>query len=180
MPPNPYWQEMKSVPSKMLFDQYQKEGWKHAAGQTLRSLHTKQRKTAVLDLWMLYFLAQSRTLPVLGYFDVIYVTHETISEALKELLQSEDIALQVILRFLLELLQQKKLVIESPTLEQQLELREEKAYGTEVDSALLLADIKDCVAFVGEFRCPIPERYYERVIRPDQFSGAVRFLYSPA
>lgn len=55
----------------------------------------------------------------------------------------------------------------SPTLEQQLTVRNPSYNFMEVHSACLLAQELNCPAFVGEFRFEIPEQLRSKVIRPD-------------
>lgn len=55
----------------------------------------------------------------------------------------------------------------SPTLGQQLTVRDPSYNFMEVHSACLLAQELNCPAFVGEFRFEIPEQLRSKVIRPD-------------
>lgn len=61
----------------------------------------------------------------------------------------------------------KNVKLLSPTLEQQLTVRNPSYNFMEVHSACLLAQELNCPAFVGEFRFEIPEQLRSKVIRPD-------------
>ena len=68
------------------------------------------------------------------------------------------------------------IIIQSPTMKDQLVVRSPGVQYMEIHQALLLADILDCPAFVGEFRYPIPDRFKGSIIRPHHFVEMCRYM----
>lgn len=121
-------------------------------------------KAIVVDLWTLYFFVKVQAQEVMSHFKTIYITYDTVSMALQEINQVND---DDIRRVLIHLQREGNVKLLSPTLEQQLTVRNPSYNFMEVHSACLLAQELNCPAFVGEFRFEIPEQLRSKVIRPD-------------
>ena len=102
----------------------------------------------------------------MNYFEKVYITHDTISMALQEINKVND---DDIRGALIHFQRAGNVIIQSPTIKDQLEVRSPGFKYMEIHQALLLAEILDCPAFVGEFRYPIPDRFKDRIIRPNHF-----------
>lgn len=125
---------------------------------------TFEYKAIVVDLWTLYFFVKVQAQEVMSHFKTIYITYDTVSMALQEINQVND---DDIRRVLIHLQREGNVKLLSPTLEQQLTVRNPSYNFMEVHSACLLAQELNCPAFVGEFRFEIPEQLRSKVIRPD-------------
>jgi hypothetical protein len=66
-------------------------------------------------------------------------------------------------------------ILKSPTLDEQLDIRNPNDPYMEIHSALLLAERLDCPIFAGEFRFAIQERFHDRIIRPNSWIEICRF-----
>ena len=156
-----------------LMEKYAQEPWTRPTVDILRQCGAAKRRTVVADLWMIYFLVKSNSLDVLGYFEKVYITHNTVSMALQEINHVNDDAVRGVLAYLL---QAPNIMIQSPTLTEQLEIRDASFSYMEIHSSLLLAESLDCPALVGEFRFPVPNRFRSRVIRPDKISDVKKYM----
>lgn len=168
--PNPHWNDMQHWIAIQMFDMYDKEDWRRDPKDILRECRTAVNKAVVVDLWTLYFFVKTQAPHVMAMFDIIYVTHDTVSAALQEINQVNDIDIRRVLRHL-QIEGNVKLV--SPTLEQQLTVRDASYKFREVHSACLLAKELNCPAFVGEFRYSIPEQLRAKVIRPSSLKDII-------
>lgn len=168
---NPYWVGMGWRDIEKAYKQYEEEEWLHDPREVLKKCDTEHNKTIVVDLWMLFILEMSQKLGCLQVFDVVYVTHSTIAMALLEIvnIRNEDVrsilaAFQIFTSFRFQ----------SPTLEEQLEVRNPDYEFMEVHSACLLAKEMKCPALIGEFRFMIPEVLQANVIRPTGIEAALK------
>lgn len=171
--PDPHWESMQKWGYEELLWKYAQETWVQPADTVLDRFGVSKRKTVVADLWMIYFLVKSKLQRILGCFEKIYITHNTVSMALQEINSVND---ENVRRVLTHLLQEPNIIIKSPTLAEQLETRDPSFSYMEIHSALLLAEILDCPALVGEFRFPIPGRFHARVIRPDKIIDVKQYM----
>ena len=109
----------------------------------------------------------------MAIFDTVYVTHQTISLALQEIYNGND---DDVRRALYHLENESNVKILSPTLNDQLEIREEGFNYEEVHSPCLLAQKLKVPALVSEFRIPIPNRLQSNVIRPTNLGDIVKCI----
>lgn len=165
---NPHWKSMKNHSIVELVNGYNNEAWLRNPQDVFQECVTNVKKSIVVDLWTLYLLLKENLLGAFNQFETIYITHNTVSMALQEMNQVRDDDIRRVL-VLLQIATNIKFV--SPTLEQQLEVRDSSYEFMEIHSACLLAEVMDCPAFVGEFRFPIPERLRSKVIRPTAFDS---------
>lgn len=162
--PNTHWNSMQQWIVAQMFDVYKKEKWLRNPKDILFESCTSENKAIVVDLWTLYFFVKVQAPEVMSHFKTIYITHDTVSMALQEINQVND---DDIRRVLIHLQREGNVKLLSPTLEQQLTVRDPSYNFMEVYSACLLAQELNCPAFVGEFRFEIPEQLRSKVIRPD-------------
>lgn len=169
--PNRHWNSMQQWTSVQMTERYKEETWLRDPKDILLESGTARDRAIVVDLWTLYFLMQVQALEVMARFQTIYITHNTVSMALQEINQVNDDGIRNILAHFQVAGNVKFL---SPTLEQQLEIRDPGFHFMEVHSACLLAQELNCPALVGEFRFPIPEKLRSKVIRP----SSVRMIFT--
>ena len=162
--PNTHWNSMQQWIAAQMFDVYKKEKWLRNPKDILFESCTSENKAIVVDLWTLYFFVKVQAPEVMSHFKTIYITHDTVSMALQEINQVND---DDIRRVLIHLQREGNVKLLSPTLGQQLTVRDPSYNFMEVHSACLLAQELNCPAFVGEFRFEIPEQLRSKVIRPD-------------
>lgn len=162
--PNTHWNSMQQWIASQMFDVYKKEKWLRNPKDILFESCTSENKAIVVDLWTLYFFVKVQAQEVMSHFKTIYITYDTVSMALQEINQVND---DDIRRVLIHLQREGNVKLLSPTLEQQLTVRNPSYNFMEVHSACLLAQELNCPAFVGEFRFEIPEQLRSKVIRPD-------------
>lgn len=168
--PNMHWNSMQKWIAAQMFDVYQKEKWLRNPKDILFESRTSENKAIVVDLWTLYFFVKVQAPEVMSHFKTIYITHDTVSIALQEINQVND---DDIRRVLIHLQREDNVKLLSPTLEQQLTVRDASYNFMEVHSACLLAQELNCPAFVGEFRFEIPEQLRSKVIRPDSLKDVM-------
>ena len=171
--PNRHWKSMQHWIAVQMFDVYQKESWLRNPKQILMESGTAQSKAIVVDLWTLYFFVKAQAPEVMANFKTIYITHDTVSMALQEINQVND---DDIRRVLIHLQIEGNIRLLSPTLEQQLSVRDGSYDFMEIHSACLLAQELNIPAFVGEFRFPIPEKLRSKVIRPNALKNVIEFI----
>ena len=171
--PNPNWNGMKNYQPCDLFDAYKNETWLRNPVDILNECKTSQKKEIVVDLWTIYSLEKSRHPEIMAIFDTVYVTHQTISLALQEIYNGND---DDIRRALYHLENESNVKILSPTLNDQLEIREEGFNYEEVHSACLLAQKLKVPALVSEFRVLIPKKLQSNVIRPTNLGDIVKCI----
>ena len=162
--PNTHWNSIQQWIASQMFDVYKKEKWLRNPKDILFESCTSENKAIVVDLWTLYFFVKVQAQEVMSHFKTIYITYDTVSMALQEINQVND---DDIRRVLIHLQREGNVKLLSPTLEQQLTVRNPSYNFMEVHSACLLAQELNCPAFVGEFRFEIPEQLRSKVIRPD-------------
>ena len=168
--PNRHWNSMQHWIDEKMFDVYTSETWLRDPKKILLECATAKNKAIVVDLWTLYLFVRAETPEVMANFDTIYITHKTVSMALQEINQVND---DDIRRVLVHLQRERNVVLLSPTLEQQLTVRDGSFDFMEIHSACLLAQELNIPAFVGEFRIPIPEKLRSKVIRPSALKDIV-------
>lgn len=160
---NAHWHSMKTYKIEDMVEFYMNESWTRNPEEILAECNTAQKKEIVVDLWTLYLFTKDDLLSVFGSFKTVYVTHNTVSMALQEINQVND---DDIRKLLVPLQTAENVKFLSPTLEQQLEVRDDTYEFMEIHSACLLAQELNCPAFVGENRFKIPEKLRSKVIRP--------------
>lgn len=160
---NPYWNPMSGWRLKDIFRKYVQEKWRKNPIDVLTAYSVNERKAIVVDLWALYIMACQGTIGILGDFSQVYITHRTFSDCLQEAYNKND---QIIRRLLTIFASADNIVWRSPTLEEQLLIRNENETYEEFHSALAVAEAMDCPILLGEHRYQIPERFYSRIIRP--------------
>ena len=168
--PNRHWNSMQHWIDEKMFDVYTSETWLRDPKKILLECATAKNKAIVVDLWTLYLFVRAETPEVMANFDTIYITHNTVFMALQEINQVND---DDIRRVLVHLQRERNVVLLSPTLEQQLTVRDGSFDFMEIHSACLLAQELNIPAFVGEFRIPIPEKLRSKVIRPSALKDIV-------
>lgn len=168
--PNKHWNSMQQWIAKQMFDVYEQETWLRNPKDVLIESRTAKNKAIVVDLWTLYLFIKIQAPEVMALFDVIYVTHDTVSMALQEINQVQD---DDIRRVLIHLQKEGNVRLLSPTIEQQLRVRDNSYQFMEVHSACLLAQELNCPAFVGEFRFSIPQQLRSKVIRPSDLKSII-------
>lgn len=99
-----------------------------------------------------------------------------INEGEKRLQEMNRVNDDDIRRTLINFQRAGNVMLQSPTIKDQLEVRSPGFEYMEIHQALLLAEILDCPAFVGEFRYPIPDRFKDRIIRPNHFIEMYRYM----
>ena len=152
---------------------YTSEAWQKPVKAIMDRCRTGNRKAIVVDLWAIYFLQKIHLPAIMNYFEKVYITHGTISMALQEINRVND---DDIRRALHNFQTAGNIMIQSPMMKDQLVVRSPRVQYMEIHQALLLADILDCPAFVGEFRYPIPDRFKDRIIRPHHFVEMCRYM----
>lgn len=160
---NSHWQGMKNYKIEDMVGFYRNEKWPRDPKTILKECHTDQRKEIVVDLWTLYLFSKGNLLRLFDSFKTIYITHNTVSMALQEINQVRD---DNIKKLLIQLQIASNVKFLSPTLEQQLEVRDGTYDFMEIHSACLIAQKLNCPALVGENRFEIPEKLRKNVIRP--------------
>lgn len=160
---NPHCQAMSRWSPHQIFEIYANEAWLRDPMEILEECGTAHNRAVVADLWTLYILEKCKRPQIMGWFQTIYVTHCTVAAALEELRNVND---DDIRRVLNHLSSEKNVVMLSPTLERQLEVRSPDLEFAEMHRACLLAQEMNCPALVGEFRFPIPENLRAKIIRP--------------
>lgn len=173
--PNPDWKSMQSYNPMFINDFYNNEKNLLPTETILKEYISNSHNIIVVDLWLLYYLNQIGVINYLTLFSKVYVVHNTVSIALQEISAVND---EVVRKILDQLMSAKNVVIKSPTIEQQLTFRQSDSKYMEIHAALILAEILNCPAFVGEFRFPIPKRFYNRIIRPNKLADVVNYLSS--
>lgn len=168
--PNRHWNSMQQWSAVQMFDVYKNETWLRDPEQILLESGTAQNKAIVVDLWTLYFFVKVQAPEVMANFKIIYITHDTVSMALQEINQVND---DDIRRVLIHLQRESNVRLLSPTLEQQLTVRDDSYNFMEIHSACLLAQELNIPAFVGEFRFPIPDKLQSKVIRPNALKDII-------
>ncbi|MDC7286919.1 serine protease [Blautia schinkii] len=171
--PNPHWKAMQSYTSWKQFHANRSEKCVQSVVEVLSKYNYCSRKTIVVDLWGIYAIIKLGFLKIFNHFDKIYVTHYTVSRALYEISNVNDKDIHIIL---FNLRMARNVVLQSPTLEEQLQIRSENRTYTEADSTLLLAETLDCPALVGDFCSHIEQRFCERVIRLEQLEELYKYL----
>jgi hypothetical protein len=168
--PNKHWNSMQKWLSVQMYDIYRTESWLRDPKEILLESATAHNKAIVADLWTLYYFVKAQATEVMANFKTIYITHNTVSMALQEIDNVND---DDIRRVLIYLHIEGNIKILSPTLEQQLTVRDGSYTYTEIHSACLLAQELNIPAFVGEFRIPIPEMLRSKVIRPSSLKDII-------
>lgn len=171
--PDARWNSMQKWTPEQLDDVYTVESWQVPVCSVMDQFGIKKRKAIVVDLWGLYILEIVKVPAIMNWFEKVYVTHDTISMALQEINKVND---DYIRRVLAYIRTANNVIIQSPTLKDQLEVRTPGVEYMEIHQALLLAELLDCPAFVGEFRYPIPERFQSRIIRPNHIAEMCKCL----
>ncbi len=171
---NLHWKSMKSHRMENMIEFYKNETWTRNPIEILTECHTQQKKEIVVDLWTLYLFAKNYLLWIFSSFKTIYVTHNTVSMTLQEINQVRD---DDIKKLLIPLQIATNVKILSPTLEQQLEVRDGTYDFMEIHSACLLAQELNCPALVGENRFEIPEKLRKNVIRPHNIDTLMEFVF---
>lgn len=161
---------MQKCNPAQIFSSYTEEVWQRDPKDILAESETVNNRVIVVDLWALYFFAKAQIPRDMRMFKTIYVTHSTVSMALQEINQANDSVIRSILGYL-EMGNNVKLL--SPTLEQQLTVRDSSFRFKEAYSACLLAQELNCPALIGEFRYPIPENLRSKIIRPNNIKGII-------
>lgn len=161
---NPHWNPMSGWSLKDIFRKYAQEKWRKNSIDVLAAYSVKERKTMAVDLWALYIMACQETIGMLGDFSQVYITHRTFSDCIQEANNTND---PIIRRLLTIFASADNIVWRSPTLEEQLLVRNENEIYEEFYGALAVAEVMDCPILLGEHRYPIPERFHSRIIRPD-------------
>lgn len=160
---NTHWKAMRDYDISDIYAIYHGEEWLYDVFEILKNCNYYMGKSIVVDLWTLYLVMKSCEPELFNVFDTIYITHSTVSMALCEIRQVNDMDIR---RILINLQSVKNVKFISPTLEQQMEIRKYGYCYNEADAACLMAKILNCPAVVGEFRYQIHESLKERVIRP--------------
>ena len=171
--PNAHWDSMQKWSIEQLKNIYASEAWQKPVKAIMDRCRTGNRKAIVVDLWAIYFLQKIHLPAIMNYFEKVYITHGTISMALQEINRVND---DDIRRALRNFQTAGNIIIQSPTMKDQLVVRSPGVQYMEIHQALLLADILDCPAFVGEFRYPIPDRFKGSIIRPHHFVEMCRYM----
>lgn len=171
--PNVRWNSMQKWSIEQLNKIYASEVWQKPVKEIMDRCRTGNRKAIIVDLWAIYFLQKIHLPVIMNYFEKVYITHDTISMALQEINKVND---DDIRRALINFQMAGNIIIQSPTMKDQLVVRAPGFQYMEIHQALLLADILDCPAFVGEFRYPIPDRFKDRIIRPYHFAEMYRYM----
>lgn len=167
---NRHWHSMKTYKIEDMVNFYKNESWTRNPEEILAECNTAQKKEIVVDLWTLYLFTKDNLLNVFDAFKTIYVTHNTVSMALQEINQVSD---DDIRKLLIPLQTAPNVRILSPTLEQQLQVRDDTYEFMEIHSACLLAQELNCPAFVGENRFEIPEKLRSKVVRPHNIDAVM-------
>ena len=171
--PDRRWNSMQKWTLEQLDEIYNDEDWHRPVEEILKHHGTGERKAIVVDLWAIYCLQKIHLPVIMNYFEKVYITHDTISMALQEINKVNDIDIRGALR---NFQFAENVIIKSPTIEEQLEVRNPDLQYMEIHQALLLAELLDCPAFVGEFRYPIPDRFKNRIIRPNHCVEMYRYM----
>ena len=164
--PNRHWKSMQRWSQKQIDQIYMNEFWQRPVKEILDGYGAGNRKAIVVDLWAIYYLQKIQVPEVLNCFEKVYITHGTISKALREISEVND---DDIRRTLINIQRAKNVIIQSPSLEDQLEIRGLGIQYMEIHQVLLLAKILDCPAFVGEFQDQILDCFKDRIIRPNHW-----------
>lgn len=167
------WNSMQEYTLEQLCDIYTRESWLLPVCSVMEQYRLKKRKAIVVDLWGLYILQKIKAPAIMDYFEKVYITHNTILMALQEISKVNDGDVRKVLTYIQT---SKNVIIQSPTIKDQLEVRTQGAKYTEMHQVLLLAELLDCPALVGEFRYLIPERFQCRMIRPNCISEMRKYL----
>ncbi len=170
--PNTHWNSMQQWIASQMFDVYKKEKWLRNPKDILLKAALRRIRRLLLT-WTLYFFVKVPAQEVMSHFKTIYITYDTVSMALQEMNEVND---DDIRRVLIHLQREGNVKLLSPTLEQQLTVRNPSYNFMEVHSACLLAQVLNCPAFVGEFRFEIPEQLRSKVIRPDNLKEVMDFV----
>ena len=171
--PNAHWDSMQKWSIEQLKNIYASEAWQKPVKAIMDRCGTGNRKAIVVDLWAIYFLQKIYLPAIMNYFEKVYITHGTISMALQEINRVNDDDIRRALHYFQTA---GNIMIQSPTMKDQLVVRSPRVQYMEIHQALLLADILDCPALVGEFRYPIPDRFKDRIIRPHHFVEMCRYM----
>ena len=159
--PDCHWDSMQKWSLDQLNTIYVNETWQKPVKEILERCGTGERKAIVVDLWAVYWLLKTDLSGIMDCFEKVYITHDTISMALQEINKVNDNDIRIAL---LNFEKAGNVII--PGLKDQLELRSPDFKYMEIHQVLLLAEILNCPALVGEFRFSIPDRFKNRVIRP--------------
>lgn len=173
---NPYWNRLDKWTPEKLFELYSKEEWAKTATEIFDRFKTKERKVIVADFWAIYYLAALRRQQIMANFDKVYITHFSVERAMQEMENTNDIVVRLILN---NLGNESNVEFRSPTLEEQAtqyrDMDEELTY-TETISTLMLSEVMNCPAIIGEVRNEIPDRYKNRLIRPYRFPEIADYM----
>ena len=170
---NPNYISMKQQSLDELNERYHGEKWLLRIDDIFERLSVRSRKTIVVDLWALYYLQKEQVISILNCFDKVFVTHNTVCMALHEISNVNDDVIKTILS---NFQFANNIEFKSPTIKEQLLIRKHGFKFMEIHHALLLAELLDCPAFVGEFRFPIPDRFKDRIIRPNNFAELLKHI----
>lgn len=171
--PNVYWNSMQKWSLAKLNKIYEDEFWLRPAEKIMDKCNTRNRKLIVVDLWAIYYLQKIFRPDIMNRFEKVYITHHTISVALQEINQVND---DDIRRCLINFQNAGNVIIQSPSMKDQLDIRSSDFTYQEVHQALLLAKILGCPAFVGEFRYLIPDCLKDKIIRPNHYVELIRYM----
>ena len=171
--PNNHWDSMNKWTIEQINEKYAFEKWRSPVNKILDRLGISNRKAIVVDLWAIYYLVKLKIPFILNFFKKIYIVHSTIFQALIELQNVNDENVRIVLY---NIQNAGNVVIKSPEITDQLALRIQEPKYNEIHQALLLSDILECPAFVGEFRYPIPNQFKNKVIRPSDYLCVVQYM----
>lgn len=170
---NQYWDSMRRYSLDQLNDIYRNEKEFAHCRDVFEKYNLKIRKSIVVDLWAIYYLVRNNAIEILDIFNKVYVAHVVISAALTEILNVDDDCVRKALDYIEK---KSNIVIQSPTLAERLIIKTKENNYKDIDNVLLLAELVDCPAIIGEFRFPIKDRFYGRVIRPDCFEELRQYV----
>lgn len=160
---NPHWNPMAGWNLKYILKKYEQEQWRRDPADVMAEYSAGERKAVAVDLWALYIMARQRKLGIMGDFSQVYITHMTFSHCLQELCNINDPVMRALLMVFIDA---DNIVWRSPTIEEQLPVRNETETYLEFHHALTVGDTMDCPVILGEHRYPVPERFWARIIRP--------------
>lgn len=117
-------------------DEREEEFWLRPAEKIMDKCNTRNRKLIVVNLWAIYYLQKIFRPDIMNRFEKVYITHHTISVALQEINQVND---DDIRRCLMNFQNAGNVIIQSPSMKDQLEIRSSNFTYQEVHQALLLS-----------------------------------------
>jgi hypothetical protein len=174
--PDKHWNSMQHWTVEHLLDNYLTESWLRNPKDILNESRTLYNRIIVVDLWTLYLLVKTQNQQILSIFKTIYITHNTVSMALQEIAHVNDADIRIVLEHLQK---DDNVKLLSPSLEEQLEVRDAGFRFMEIHSTCRLAQVLNCPALVGEFRFPIPETLRSKVIRPNDIKNIIDCICDP-